>query len=47
MASAARRAYLIATRSATWAEAVEEIIRLGLADCPADADALIYEGEEF
>jgi len=36
----------IAHRSRTWQQACKRIIERGLAEDPAEADALIYEAEE-
>ena len=40
------RAYTIACRSKTHSDAIAAIIAEGLAEDAAEADALIYEGEE-
>ncbi len=40
------RAYTIACRSKTHSDAVAAILAEGLAEDAAEADALIYEGEE-
>ncbi len=42
-----RKAFLIACKMATHTDACKMIIHLKLADNNADADALIYEGEEM
>jgi len=42
----AKQAYLIAMNSKTWKQAVAIIVKRGLAQDQADADALIREGEE-
>ena len=42
----AKEAYQIATRAFTHRDALYEIIRRGLADDEAPADALIREGED-
>lgn len=43
----AEEALAIAKQSATWADAVGEIVRRGLASTLSDADELIREGEDY